>query len=249
MEKTETAEEYLASLAREYWEERISNEPIFATALGDRRFDDRLPDISPEGRERIRQQYQSIVYRCGRISNGTLGAEEMLTKAALFVDASSVLQYYSCNLEDWVVDPLQGVQVELMNVESYQPVRTVEEGRMMVKRWQAIGPLVDQHIANLRAGASANKVAVGAAVEKVIDELNDLAVKPDSQWPLLRPLSVEHDDWTEEERKEFREGLESAVHDSACPGFTSYLEFLKSEILPKARPQEKPGFMHIPGGN
>jgi uncharacterized protein (DUF885 family) len=249
MEKTETAGEFLASLAKEYWEERMSNEPVFATALGDRRFDDRLPDISPEGRERIRQQYQSIVSRCGSISDATLRPEDVLTKTAFYVDASSVLQYYSCNLEDWVVDPLQGIQVELMNVESYQPVRTVEEGRMMVKRWRAIGPLVNQHITNLRAGASANKVAVGAAVEKVIDELNDLAAKPDAQWPLLRPLSVNHADWTEEERREFREGLESAVRDSARPGFARYLEFLKSEILPKARPQEKPGVMHVPGGS
>jgi uncharacterized protein (DUF885 family) len=249
MEKTETTGEFLASLAKEYWEERMSNEPVFATALGDRRFDDRLPDISPEGRERIRQQYQSIVSRCGSISDATLRPEDVLTKTALYVDASSVLQYYSCNLEDWVVDPLQGIQVELMNVESYQPVRTVEEGRMMVKRWRAIGPLIDQHIANLRAGASADKVAVGAAVEKVIDELNDLVAKPDSQWPLLRPLSVNHDDWTEEERREFREGLESAVRDSARPEFARYLEFLKSEILPKARPQEKPGVMHVPGGS
>jgi uncharacterized protein (DUF885 family) len=249
MEKTETAGEFLASLAKEYWEERLSNEPVFATALGDRRFDDRLPDISPEGRDRIKRQYQSIVSRCSGISDATLRPEDVLTKTALYVDASSVLLYYSCNLEDWVVDPLQGIQVELMNVESYQPVRTVEEGRMMVKRWRAIGPLVNQHITNLRAGASANKVAVGAAVEKVIDELNDLAAKPDSEWPLLRPLSVKHDDWTEEERKGFRDGLESAVRDSARPGFARYLELLKSEILPKARPQQKPGVMHVPGGD
>ena len=238
----------MASLAKEYWEERMSNEPIFATALGDRRFDDRLPDISPEARARMRQQYQSMADRCERIPEGALSSAERLTRTALLVDADSTEQYFSCNLEDWVVDPLQGIQVELMNLESYQPVRTVEEGRAMAKRWQAIGPFIDQHIANLRTGANARKVAVRAAVEKVVDELNDLVAKPDDQWPLLRPLSVKHNDWRDEDRTEFREGLASAVRDSARPGLARYLAFLKSEILPKARPQEKAGVMHVPGG-
>ncbi len=240
--------ERLSSLAREYWEERMSNEPLFATALGDRRFDDRLPDISSAGRSRARAQYQDIVVRCSAIPEGSLSAADRLTRTALLVDASSVLDYYSCDLDDWVVDPLQGLQVELMNVESYQPVRSFAEGEAMVKRWRAIGLFIDQHIANLRAGEKDGRVAVAAAVEKVIEELRDLTTKHDDEWALLRPLTVSHDDWTGEERRAFREGLEKAVREQARPGFVRYLEFLKSEMLTKARPQERPGIMHIPGG-
>ena len=248
MQKAQAPGESLDLLAKEYWEERMSNEPIFATALGDRRFDDRLPDTTPEGRARIMEKYQSMADRCERIPEAALSSGEKLTRTALLVDAGSAEQYYSCNLEDWVVDPLQGIQVELMNLESYQPVRTVEEGRAMVKRWRAIGPFIDQHIANLHSGAAARKVAVRAAVEKVVDELDDIVAKPDDHWPLLRPLSVKHDDWNNQDRTEFTEGLADAVRESARPGFTRYLAFLKSEILPKARPQEKAGVMHIPGG-
>ncbi len=234
-------------MARDYWDERMFNEPLFATALGDRRFDDRLPDISPEGRTRIRQQYEAVIERCKAIHEASLSPADRLTRAALLVDAGSVVSYYSCDLDDWVVDPLQGLQVELMNTESYQPVRTVAEGDAMVKRWLAIGPYIDQHISNLRAGAFNGKVAVRALVEKVIEELDDLVAKPDSEWALLRPLAVKRN-WTNEESQKFREGLEGAVKKSARPGFERYLGFLKSEILPKARPQEKPGVMHIAGG-
>ncbi len=240
--------ERLANLAREYWEERMSNEPLFATALGDRRFDDRLPDISPTGRSHIRAQYQDIVARCRDIPEDSLSGADRLTRTALLVDASSVLDYYSCDLDDWVVDPLQGLQVELMNVESYQPVRSVAEGEAMVRRWGAIGPFVDQHISNLRFGEKGGRVAIAAAVEKVIEELRDLASKPDREWALLRPLAISHDDWTGDERRDFREGLEKAVKERARPGFMRYLDFLRSEILMKARPQDRPGIMHISGG-
>jgi uncharacterized protein (DUF885 family) len=238
----------LAGLAREYWEERMGNEPLFATALGDRRFDERLPDISPAGRSRIKAQYQDVVSRCNAISDDSLTGADRLTRTALLVDASSTLDYYSCDLEDWVVDPLQGFQVEFMNIESYQPVRSFAEGEAMVKRWRAMGPYVEQQIANLRAGVKDGRVAVAAAVEKVIEELNDLMMKGDADWPLLRPLGVKHDDWTEDQRRDFEDGLRAAVKESAQPGLTRYLEFLKSEIIVNARPQERPGIMHISRG-
>jgi len=247
MDSSTTQAGTVADLAKEYWEERMSNEPLNATALGDRRFDDKLPDISAEGRARIRRQYDEIASRCEAIPEAGLLDVDRLTRTALLVDAGSLAAYYSCDLDDWVVDPLQGLQVELMNVESYQPIRTAGEGLAMVKRWQAIGSYVDQHIANLRVGESGRRVAVRAAVEKVIDELEELVTKPDSEWALLRPLAISHD-WTEEEKRKFKEGLEGAVRESARPGFERYLKFLRSDLLTKARPQEKPGMMHIAGG-
>ena len=38
------------ALADRFWEELLEREPIFATAIGDERYDDRLPDIGEEGR-------------------------------------------------------------------------------------------------------------------------------------------------------------------------------------------------------
>ena len=238
----------LADLASEYWEERLSNDPLMATALGDRRFDSRLPDVTPKGRAKCRMEYGEVVRRCEAIPEGELPPKDRVTLTALIVDAGSMSDYYSCNLEEWVIDPLQGFQNELLNLESYQPVRTVEEGRDMVERWRAMGLYVDQNIANFSAGASAGKVAVKAAVEKVIDEVDALLKKPDSEWPLLTPLRVEHPEWQEAEVKKFRDALTKSVAESARPGFSRYLDFLRKKILPEARPQEKAGVMHIPGG-
>src|SRR5262245_5814354 len=46
----------LAAAAAEYWEKRLQGDPIEATLLGDRRFDDQMPDPSPEAdrRETVR---------------------------------------------------------------------------------------------------------------------------------------------------------------------------------------------------
>lgn len=243
-----SASRSLEQLSERYWQERLANDPLMATALGDRRFDGELPDVSPAGRARSRNQYEDVVQACGAIEEAALRPQERLTRTSLLIDPRSQVEYALCNLEEWTVDPLHGPQVEMMNVQSYQPVKTPEEGRALARRWRGIGPYMDQHIANLSIGAASGRFATRKGVEKVIDELQDLLAKPDAEWALLKPLEVDHSGWSDEDNREFRTGLIGAVRETARPGFARYLQFLESEVLPRSKPQDRPGISHIPGG-
>ncbi len=238
----------LAALASDYWQRLIANEPLFATSLGDRHFDDKLPDVTRSARERIEKEYQSILDRTFKIPEEKLALADRVTRAALLFDLRSQLDYLACHLEEWTVDPLNGPQVEFLNIESYQPVRTPSEGTAIVARWRAMGQYLLDHTNNLRQGLRENRVAVGICVEKAIGEIKDLLAKPDTEWSLLRPLSVRHEDWSEKERADFQHGLTDAVIDFVRPAFKSYLQFLQTEVLPQARSQELPGIGHLPEG-
>ncbi|HME19076.1 MAG TPA: DUF885 domain-containing protein, partial [Nitrososphaerales archaeon] len=239
----------LAELAKEYWESRMADEPLYATVLGDRRFDDRLTDITQRGRSRREKDYGAVLSRCREINEGPLTGADRLTRTALLVDAQAQLDYSSCGLEEWTVDPLGGPQVEFQNTESYQPVRTPAEGRAMVKRWRAMGLYLDDHVSNLKRGAAKGKLPVRICVEKTLDELQDLLSKQDEEWPFERPLAQAHRDWPEADLREFKEGLTAATRESIRPAFSSYLQYLKSDVLSRARPQERPGIMHVAGGS
>ena len=243
-----TASTMLRSLAEEYWQARMVNDPLYATSLGDRRYDDRLADITPNGIEHVRSQYHSLMARTEKIPEGELTASERITRFALMTDLHEQVEYLSCDLEEWNVDPLAGPQVEFFNVESYQPVRTFAEARAMVRRWNNMGPYLRNHIANLRRGRASRKVAVSICVEKALDEVEDALRKPYDEWTLLCPLSVSHEDWLEDERREFEEGIKNAVRETVRPAFETYLNFLRSEILPHARPVYRPGVLHVPDG-
>jgi uncharacterized protein (DUF885 family) len=226
----------------------MANDPLYATSLGERRYDDRLRDITPQGRDRVQKQYQTILDQVAKVSEQDLPTDSRVTRAALLVDLREQLDYLSSGLDEWTVDPLGGPQVEFFNVESYQPVRTPAESVAMIFRWRAMGPYLHDHMANLRMGLGARKVAVRACVEKTIDETKSLLGKPDAEWSLLRPLTTLHEDWSQEQRKTFDEGLKSAVRESVRPAFQSYLQFLNSEVLPYARSEEIPGISHVPHG-
>jgi uncharacterized protein (DUF885 family) len=239
----------LTSLADEYWQALMQNEPVYATSLGDRRYDSRLPDITPQGTAQEEKQYESFLDRAKQIRPENLSSSDKLTRTAFVFELQAQLDHLRCHLEEWTVDPLSGPQIEFQNLESYQPIRSAAEGAAMVRRWQAMGRYLDDHITNLRRGLVTGKVSVHAGVEKVIDETQSLLAKPDREWPLLRPLTIQHTDWTKEERQEFHDGLTSAVGNQVRPALARYVQFLGSELLPRSRPEEQPGISHIPGGS
>ena len=50
-------------------------------------------------------------------------------------------------------------------------------------------------------------------------------------------------------RQEFHDGLTSAVQDRIRPALARYVQFLGSELLPRSRPEDKPGVSHVPDGS
>jgi uncharacterized protein (DUF885 family) len=231
----------VGALAAEYWEAMLALSPVFATHLGDRRYDARLDDNTPEGLARARALGASFLERARALPP----ERDRLTRT-LFISWLEIgLASADARLEEWVVDAGGGPQVWLLNLESFQPVRTPAEARDMVARWRAMGPYLAAHTANLRRGLAAGKTPARAAVERVIAQLDELLAKPDRDSPLLRPLRTSPDGaWSAADRA----ALEDAVATAARPGFASYRAFLAEEALPRARGDDQPGLAHVPGG-
>jgi uncharacterized protein (DUF885 family) len=238
----------LDALARDYWEAVLEDEPLFATQIGERRYDDRLRDPSPAGRAAWRARLEALLAREAALGETNLDPEARVTRSALHEALRSDLAHLRTGVDDWSVDPLEGPQVEFENVESYQPVATPADGAAMVARWRAMGPYVDATIANLRRALGDGRVAVRSPVLKSIAELDRLASTPDADLALLGPARVDHPGWSAADLSSFRAELTAAVRDGVRPAFARLRDALRHEILPAARPDDRPGIVHVPGG-
>ena len=238
----------LSALAREYWEACMEESPLFGTMIGVPGHDDRLQDITPAGRARWIRQIEGFLQRAESIPIAGLSAEDRTTRSELIMSIVTSLDADRCELETWVVDPLDGPVVSLLNVESYQPRKTVEDGRNLLARWRAMEPHLNDHAANLRRGIAAGKVAVRPGVLKVLEQIDDFGGKRIEDLPLLKPLRDAHSDWSETELAAFRTELTEAVRDGIRPAYLRLGETLREEILPRARPDDRPGIMHVPEG-
>jgi uncharacterized protein (DUF885 family) len=238
----------LAQICDEYWEGTLRASPTFATSIGDRRFDAQLEDISPAGTDRERKRLEGVMARVRTVQDAGLNPADRITRSALIVELENGLARISCHSEDWVVDPLGGPQVSLLNLPDITVITTVKHASDYVLRCRAMGPYIDQHRANLERGLIAGRVAAVDQVRKVIAALDALLAQPPGEWALCTPLATRHEDWPAAAAQTFRTDLIVAVDGAVKPAFTRYRDFLRDRVLPRARPQEKAGLTFLPGG-
>ena len=247
----------LADLAGRYWEAVLRHDPLVATALGDRRYDDRLPDPRPAARADARSRFAALATELRSVPVEALAEAECVTLSALAeglagdiarLDAGQV-----SGLDAWSVDPLEGPPSVLLDIPAYQSIASTGQAAAMVARWRAMGPYLDATIEHLRASLADGRTAARAPVARVIEELDLVARTADGDDPLLEPARTAGTDpgaagLTPAEAAAFADDLRDAVVSIVRPALARLRDVLSAEILPAARPDAKPGIVHVAGG-
>ena len=213
----------LGRLAGEAWEVVLAADPLFATSLGDRRFDDRLADNWRAARSAHRSALANLLDRARALPQAGLAGEPAVTRAALVGFLEMELAIATADINRWTIDPLEGPQVALLNLASYQAVDEPADGDRMTARWRAMGPYVDQHTANVLTALDDGFVSPAAPIRAVVH-------------------------WSEGARQRFAAGLRTAVEESVRPAFARYRSVLVDRVQPRARPDDRPGIAELPGG-
>jgi uncharacterized protein (DUF885 family) len=206
--------EDLAKLCDRYWQGYLQANPTTATGLGDKRYDDRLDDISPTGIAKERKRLEGVAAAARGIVPEKLSQADRLTREALIQEVEGQLAWYGCGFEQWVVDPLGGPQVQLMNLPDYTTIDTPKDAAAYVKRVRAMGPYLNEHVANLRDGLSQRKTASVDAVLKTIDELTQLTSVPTESLAVWKPVRATHEKWLPADRDRFASDLREAIETS-----------------------------------
>jgi uncharacterized protein (DUF885 family) len=238
----------LAALAAEAWDSQMAAHPVYATALGDRRFDDRLRTNGPGAIAADAARLGELATRARAIDPATLSAADRVTHSALADFLGYELDLVEAGVDAWMVDPLDGPQVAYLNVPSFQSVGSVADGDALVARWRAIGPWIDRLIETSRAALANGIAAPQALVRNVVAELDDLLARPVDDWPLVDPARDVHADWPAGRGPTFADAVRAAVADGIRPAFARYRAFLIDELAPVARGDDRPGLSHLPGG-
>ncbi len=238
----------LARLADEAWDAALAANPIGATSIGDRRFDDRLEDISPGAVPAERRRLTALLERIRSVPADALDGRDSVTREALLAFVRMDLDVRKADLGRWAVDPLEGPQVLFLNVASFQPLETPDDGDRLLARWGAMDGFIEQRASDVREAAADGFVSAEAPLRKVIDELDDLLRDAAGSAALLGPASAPRRAWSPTERTRFDAALAAVVEERILPAFAGYRRALVDEILPRARQNDRPGLSHVPGG-
>jgi uncharacterized protein (DUF885 family) len=238
----------LATLADDYWNQRLAADPIEATLLGDHRFDDGLPDPSPAANAAAIERLGHLADRVRALDASALSAADRVTRAALLGEVENDIAGRKCAIAEWAIDPRDGPHVTFQNLAQLTAVHTPADGEALLARWQKMPAYLDARVANLRSSARQGRIATRGTVLRVIEQLDALLATPLADWVMMAPGKAAHPDWTPQARQRLQEGVRQALEDGIAPAFRRYLGVIKSEILPIARDDAHVGLDAISDG-
>lgn len=237
----------LARLGAELWEETMRSSPVWATFLGDRRFDERLGDPSAAERDRSRAVRERILAEARELDRAQLSPDERITLDVLeHLIGTDLASSEACRSWSWAVDQMYGPQVWIAGLPQQHIVKDWRHALSLVARYRKVHDYYAAHVENLRQGIREGRTAARINVERVLQQLDEqLAVTPEASSYVADALAALPADTTEDRRRVFREQLIAATRESIHPGLALYRDFLRGELLEKARPDT--GIASFPG--
>jgi uncharacterized protein (DUF885 family) len=226
-----------------YWNRFLAVEPLFATAVGDDRFDDVLPDPSEEGRAERQRVHAGLLEAAAGVDTSGLDPEERRTLLLAVALARRELGCLTHNLDRlWAVGHMPighrfGPGLLLGVVAFQQPAETAPQRAAYLRRLAAFPAYLQAVAANAAEGLASGVVASRAVVTRTIGQVERLLATPVAESPGLAPLGIGSD----EERSRGAEVLGERVY----PAYARFLEVLRG-YLPRA--QESLGLLALPGG-
>jgi len=227
-------------IADAFWERFKELSPVSATVNGDTRYDDRLPDPGPAGREAWRQLAQDMRDAAAAIPDEGLSVEDRITRDVIDVIGEIQLLELEQRMDMLqTVDQMGGPQTLLPQLTQFQPADTPERLEQFMARLHAYPAYMAENRAILREALSTGLTAPRIVTLRTIAQLERMLEIPIDQAviPSLVRVASEDD----------REAIRAVVRDEIYPADAEFLEALRGEYLAASR--EENGLWSAPNGD
>jgi uncharacterized protein (DUF885 family) len=240
---TESAD--LRAVADEYWEAWLEASPLYASFLGDHRYDDRADDVSVGAEHRLRARWAELRDSANTIPANSLDDADRVTKDLLLEELADSISSIDHRLIELASDQMQGAHAELLMLAGQLRAPEPEHARMALARIGELARLLEQAAERYVAGAGAGRTPALINVVRSKNQISSYLDSPVSEDPFVNLAGPES--WDDEER--WRTQMSHAVRDVLRPAFSRYRDVFEAKLQPVARPDDRPGLCHIPDGD
>jgi uncharacterized protein (DUF885 family) len=236
----------IRSIADEYWEAKLEASPLFASFLGDHRYDDRADDLSAAEERRLRSVWVDLRQRAAAVDGGNGGLDETdrASRDLLAQELDDAVRAIDLRLAELASDQMQGVHADLLITAAQLQAPEPEHATMALERARQFGRMLDQATERYREGLAAGRTPARINVERSINQVDGYlasALESDPFATLAGPAGWDGlDAW--------RGRLTDIVRDDLRPAFARYRDALRDELLPAARPDDRPGLRWLDDG-
>jgi uncharacterized protein (DUF885 family) len=229
-----TAEAELERFLDAEWQRSLEDNPTWASSLGDRRWNDRWPDLSLDGIGVRHAADLAALARLDTIDAVALPIARRLDHEMYRRVLEERIESYSYRRHYVPFNQRGGPHNAYDTVERLR-LESVQDYDDWLARVRAVDKLVDQQLALLAAGMEAGIVHPRIISERIAAQLESQAALEAAQSPWAKPFLELPDSLAAAERERLgREGL-AAVNEIVLPAIARLDKFFREQYLPAAR--------------
>jgi uncharacterized protein (DUF885 family) len=242
---TASAAERLHGLFDAEWERGLRENPIEASFVGDRRYDDRWPDRSTDAIARSHAENLRVLETLAAIPPEQLDESDRLNRDLFGRVYRDEVAAYEWGLQYLPITQRRGVQ-SANQIAELLPFATAKDYENWISRLNAIGPYVDQTIALMREGMRRGLTQPRIIMERVPAQISRQVVTDPASSPFYKPFLVMPAELPASDQDRLRSAGRAAIEREVVPAYRRLQAFFNEEYLPACRTSV--GIWDTPGG-
>jgi uncharacterized protein (DUF885 family) len=195
----------LNDLLHEQWEYTMRTNPIYASILGDKRYNDKIDDFSQQAIDDNLEQTRRFLERFEAVDTTGFPEQEVLNRQLMVRDLKIDLEGARFKPWEMPVNQASGIHIDapqLLSILSFENVKDYED---YITRLKLLPRLFDQTIEQMRKGLAEGRIPPKILLEKVVTQTNGIATAAPDQSPFIQPFDKFPDAVPEADRRRLRE--------------------------------------------
>jgi len=229
----------LDELVEAYFEEQLRLNPLLATSIGDKRYNDQYPvSISPEFRAKAEQLERDYLARVQQIDPSRLSGQDLLSYQVFKSAREREIEGFRfpshlIPLNQFYSAPNGFAQLGSGN--GMQPFETVQDYENFLKRVDGFVAWVDQAIVNMREGVQKGYTLPRVLAERVLPQLQAHVVAKPEDSVFFGPIRKLPGSFSDADRERLAAAYREAIETRLVPAYQRLHDFIRDEYLPRTR--------------
>lgn len=243
-------DEQLAQLAEDYNQALLKFHPLYATGIGDHRYDDQLDNnISHEFEKEIIAFYEGKLEALAAIDRTSLSDEDQMTYDILEWECEINKMEYQLPMELLPLNQIFSRHLYIAQVASGSGVhqfKTVEDYDNWLSRLDVFVEWCNTALQNMKRGVELGYVLPKSLISKVIPQINDMATTPLEDHVFFMPAQNIPESISKDEQQRLKDAYAASVQDKIIPAFAAIHDYMAGDYMEAGI--DMAGIQHVPHG-
>jgi len=236
----------LNHLFSDYWEDNLRHAPEFASMIGDKRYNDQITDYSVKAYNDGLAREQGFLMRLAAIDSTGFTQQEIVSRDLLLRHFTEDIEASEFKEWEMPVNQMGGIQTTYQQFVEELSFTTVKDYDDWIARLHAIPTAFEQTTHNMSIGVEDHRVPPKYLMEKVLDQVKELAHQKPEESPLALPLKNFPATIPAAEQARIKQQMLDAIGKEVIPAYLRFQRFLEVTYVPAGATE--PGISALPDG-